>query len=1558
MEKTIELQAKRVAKDIASFASSKLDDSFFLYDGDLKAFLSAIEQAIIYNDLESAAVLKLAVLSCLGSSEQVDFKKFSISSGKNTLATSIIVNGGEKKDVAISTFLDTLKGQLSAFFNGTVKPRDLLTWLLEAHWTRTSKLPLQTHLFNMRTMLEDWIMALAPGKAGKDIVATLTNNPMVLDFFLDSFPATFQNPIRQSAAGIPGNLADLTQHLVKISQSLVSASSSGASSPGVSASSSASSPSKAKKPSTPPPKAEAKVAKPPKFACRACGEMHFEDACTDPDKEAKIAAAKKAYYEANKGKPADNLRPKKEVHVLDGNAHPHIPVELLLDDSKLAVWCSPDTCNPTITLLTHSAADELGIKIRARPKHGHPDVRLARGTFPVLAVQTIYMRFGSAYRAVTVEVIDDTALDTPVLLGLNDLELFQMVTDHNGKFYKVDGLEIPYVRGLPTAPAQLLHDPVDMPPLLGSDEEGPAPRDVHQLFDNADDASKAADELARQHLAAYAVPTHDSAATRAVAYVNEAESSSASSPDREVKVKPFSIDVATSEVRTAIIHGQEVRVNIGKDVPEEWKDKFIALLQKHQDAFYDPANPKFAYKTGFVHEIDFTPYEGYKKDGDRFYGPRKHDIIKASLKAQVDRGIKRIRLDLDPATIKHKVPHVVVSRDLSDGSSKDRVCGDYRRINKGTAPGKVPERKTVSEIIDRLARAHLIFGADGKDAYWQFELSESSRQFTYQVFEGVVYESLAAEFGQAHAGDTLQHFMNELLRPHDSALSYADDLWSVEEGAENYEQHFKDVDALLTDIERKKFKLGLKNISIAAHSVRAVGFDSGGGVKQIGSDRLAAFKSMPAPTDATTLMSLKSAFNYCRHFNPKFAELAAPLEELLKADAKWEWTEKHQRAFDLFKDMFTDPKYHVLRAYDPKRGVVVRSDASDKAGSSVLMQEDSSDSLLYPIGYDSFKFSAADLKKSATMKEFISLHHAVLHWRPYLDNGFVNLAQTDCMPLKGMVLNSFKHSDKVMRMILDINEMPLVLQHLSGRDNWLADLLSRLVNDTPEPTEVVSPFAALVSKDAALAEVIADLSGGPSCSSAQALAIVSAATRANLVVRDGVLYFYAPNRAGIMNARRVIPESLYDQVYTNYHASEFGGHLGLEKCYQRAVQHVWWPGMHSFFAERIAGCIPCFQNKRAQQVFPGQLTSTVSTDINDRWAFDFFQSPSGSNVILAVNDFSGYPEAAITPDQTSKTAARFSAQVFAQHGRYRHARTDNGPAFIGPEFKKQLEVLKTLQELIDPNHPQGNGAAERFVAIVKQILRILMEQLGGDEATALSFALKAIRDAPSSKTKVPPSEMHSGRPTISPLAFLWDVTPIGESVDQFMLNLRGSVKSMDEFAKVNYDANRIAAQEALDDKASPTPFSVGSLVGVKNTVSKAPLFNGPYPIISISGNSAVVATPSGEQRANFDKLKPFSGAEPERFVAPTAIDEADEAAWTQPPSTITSTQLVGQRVKVYWPSVKKWFTGSVTAAYKNSHLVLYDDDNSDEIIERFVGYKSPSKYLVLSSIFGTAERHS
>ena len=176
------------------------------------------------------------------------------------------------------------------------------------------------------------------------------------------------------------------------------------------------------------------MAKLSKFACRACGEMHFEDACTAPDKDAKIASAKKAYYEANKGKPADNLRNKKEIFVLDGGTHPHLPVELLLNGNLLSVWCSPDTCNPTITLLTHSAADELGIKMRARPTHGHPDVRLARGTFPVLAVQTVHMRFATAYREVVVEVVNDTALDTLVLLGLNDLELFRMVTDDDGKF--------------------------------------------------------------------------------------------------------------------------------------------------------------------------------------------------------------------------------------------------------------------------------------------------------------------------------------------------------------------------------------------------------------------------------------------------------------------------------------------------------------------------------------------------------------------------------------------------------------------------------------------------------------------------------------------------------------------------------------------------------------------------------------------------------------------------------------------------------------------------------------------------------------------------------------------------------------------------------------------------------------------------------------------------------------------------------------------------------------------------------------------------------------------
>ena len=56
--------------------------------------------------------------------------------------------------------------------------------------------------------------------------------------------------------------------------------------------------------------------------------------------------------------------------------------------------------------------------------------------------------------------------------------------------------------------------------------------------------------------------------------------------------------------------------------------------------------------------------------------------------------------------------------------------------------------------------------------------------------------------------------------------------------------------------------------------------------------------------------------------------------------------------------------------------------------------------------------------------------------------------------------------------------------------------------------------------------------------------------------------------------------------------------------------------------------------------------------------------------------------------------------IYSQHGLPEEVVSDNGPEFISNEFAEVMNRNGVKHTLVDPYHPQTNGAAERSVRVV------------------------------------------------------------------------------------------------------------------------------------------------------------------------------------------------------------------------------------------------------------------
>ena len=223
-------------------------------------------------------------------------------------------------------------------------------------------------------------------------------------------------------------------------------------------------------------------------------------------------------------------------------------------------------------------------------------------------------------------------------------------------------------------------------------------------------------------------------------------------------------------------------------------------------------------------------------------------------------------------------------------------------------------------------------------------------------------------------------------------------------------------------------------------TIRYLGHIVGQGQTRPVSAKVEAILNFPIPRNKKELMRFLGMAGYYRRYCQNFASIAEALTNLLKKDQKFVWSESCQNAFCKIKAVLASSP--VLAAPDFSKQFKVYVDASDVSVGAILTQQ-GDDGIDHPIVYFSKKFNMYQRKYSTIEKECLALVLALQHFDVYL-NATVHpvLAFTDHNPLT--FINKMKNKNqRLMRWSLILQEYNLKIVHIKGKDNVIADALSR-----------------------------------------------------------------------------------------------------------------------------------------------------------------------------------------------------------------------------------------------------------------------------------------------------------------------------------------------------------------------------------------------------------------------------------------------------------------------------------------------------------------------------------
>jgi RNase H-like domain found in reverse transcriptase/Reverse transcriptase (RNA-dependent DNA polymerase) len=154
--------------------------------------------------------------------------------------------------------------------------------------------------------------------------------------------------------------------------------------------------------------------------------------------------------------------------------------------------------------------------------------------------------------------------------------------------------------------------------------------------------------------------------------------------------------------------------------------------------------------------------------------------------------------------------------------------------------------------------------------------------------------------------------------------------------------------------------------------------------------KLKGILDWPAPKTVKEVRSFLGFGNFYRHFIKGFSHLAHSLNDLLKKDKKFVWSEECQESFNQLKKRFT--KEPVLMMPDHSKPFQIQVDSSLFATGGILTQMDTNEDR-HPCTYLSKSLTKKQRNYDTGDRELLAIVWAQKEWRHYIQGSGHTVAQ-------------------------------------------------------------------------------------------------------------------------------------------------------------------------------------------------------------------------------------------------------------------------------------------------------------------------------------------------------------------------------------------------------------------------------------------------------------------------------------------------------------------------------------------------------------------------------------
>ncbi|XP_065894244.1 uncharacterized protein [Dysidea avara] len=476
--------------------------------------------------------------------------------------------------------------------------------------------------------------------------------------------------------------------------------------------------------------------------------------------------------------------------------------------------------------------------------------------------------------------------------------------------------------------------------------------------------------------------------------------------------------------RSLRLKNSDVLLNLEQKLshlPLQEKEVLTKLICEFTDLFPDVPGKT----TVTVHDVDVGETSPIKQHPYRV-NPVKLKLMRNEIEYMLRNGI------IEPSQSQWSSPCVLVPK--SDGTY--RFCTDFRKLNGVSKTDSYPIPR-VDDCIDRIGHAKYVSIFDLLKGYWQVPLTRRAQELSAFATPDGLFQYCVMPFGMKNAPATFQRMVNGVIRGLEGCDAYIDDLVIY---SDSWEDHIQLLQKFFSRLRGAHLTVNLSKSEFCRARVKFLGHIVGQGEVAPVVSKVEAILKFPTPVDKREIMRFLGMAGYYRKFCYNFSTIAEPLTTLLQKQKKFVWSTECQHAFEKIKSLLLSAP--VLKAPDFKKPFKLQVDASDIGIGAVLLQEGRC-SIDHPVCYFSYKFNKHQVNYSTTEKETLALLLALQHFDVYLGTTIAPVeVYTDHNPL--VFIEKMKNKNqRLLRWSLAFQEYNLKIRHIKGRDNVIADALSR-----------------------------------------------------------------------------------------------------------------------------------------------------------------------------------------------------------------------------------------------------------------------------------------------------------------------------------------------------------------------------------------------------------------------------------------------------------------------------------------------------------------------------------